>query len=262
MSQYDFILEGIRFSHSSAKTYETCPYSFKLTYIDSLRKEGEDNFYSDYGNLVHECLENFFRRELDTFELSQYYRENYDRIVIHDAPPENYGLADKYREQGQVFFDNFYFDRDAYNIRLVESKIDFLLEGFTMTARPDLVLEEKESGKNIMFDYKTATPYWTDKTGKEKEDKKKIDGYYKQMHIYTYALRNIENIPIDEISLWYPRLSKIVTIPWEKEKEDEAMEWLKGLVEKIKADEEFKYDNSSPYFCNNICSVRKFCQYK
>lgn len=255
-------MDGIRFSHSSAKTYETCAYSFKLTYIDSLRKEGEDNFYSDYGNLVHECFEKFFRDELDVFELSQYYRDNYDRIVIHNAPPENYGLGDKYREQGQVFFDNFYFDKSLYKILLVEDKIDFPLEGFTMTARPDLVLQEIETGKNIMFDYKTATPYWVGKDGKEKEDKKKTEGYYKQMHIYTYALRNFKNMNIDEISLWYPRLSKIVTIPWEIEKENEAMEWLKDIVKRIKEDEQFMFDNSSPYFCNNICSVRKFCEFK
>jgi hypothetical protein len=262
MSKYDFILDGIRFSHSSVKTYETCPYSFKLTYVDNLRKEGEDNFYSDFGNLVHECMEKYFLGELEFYQLSQYYRDNYDRIITHDAPPENYGLGDKYREQGQKFFDNFSFNKDDYEVKLVEGKIDFPLDSYTMTARPDLVLQEKETGKMIMFDYKTATPYWTNKAGKEQEDKKKVEGYAKQMFIYTYALRNYKQMPIDEIRLWYPRLEKIVTTVWTQEAEDEAMEWLKNLVVSIKADEQFMYDNSNSYYCNNICSVRKFCEYR
>jgi len=262
MSKYDFIIDGIRFSHSSVKTYETCAYSFKLTYIDNLRKAGEDNFYSDYGNLVHECFEKFFLGELDAWSIAQYYRDNYDRVVLRDAPLENPGLGDKYKEQGQKFFDNFSFDKDLYEIKLIEGKIDFPFEGFTMTSRPDLVLKEKSTGKMIMVDYKTATPYWIDKSGKEKNDKKKIEGYLKQMFLYTYALRNHNEMPIDEIRLWYPRLDKIVATQWTQEKEEEALEWLRGLVKNIKEDEQFMYDNTNPYFCNNLCSVRKFCEFR
>jgi len=45
------------------------------------------------------------------------------------------------------------------------------------------------------------------------------------------------------------------------EKEEKALRMLRELLAKIKAEEEFKADNSSPYFCNNICSVREYCEF-
>jgi hypothetical protein len=262
MNDYEFIIGNIRFSYSATSTFETCKYSYKLTYIDSLPREG--NFYSDYGKLIHTCFEKFFTGELDTYELTPYYNQHYNSTVISSAPYSPPDIAQCYRLAGQEFFDNFSFDRSLYKVLLVEDKIDFkLTDDIMFTARPDLVLHELATGKFILFDYKTAAPFRTSPiTKKETADKKKMEGYYKQMFTYTYALRNYRAMPIDEITLWFTRPGRMVTIPWDKEKEKEAIAWLSGVIAKIKAEEIFPYNNTNQYFCNELCGVRKFCEYR
>jgi hypothetical protein len=261
MSDYDFIIDGKTFSYSSVSTFNTCPYSFKLTYLDS--KPRENNFYGQYGTLVHECFEKFFSGEIEAFDLSQYYRENYKRLVTLYAPTPPYGLDERYQNQGQEFFDSFSFNKDDYKVLLVEDTINFDLNYLMVVAKPDVVLRHRETGKTILLDYKTATPYRNDKkTGKEIVDTKKINGYHKQMFLYTYALRTERKMPIDEIILWYTRLNRMVTIPWTLQQEDESVKWFDDSITKIKAEEHFKPNTSSPYFCNNLCSVRTYCEYK
>jgi hypothetical protein len=260
MSDYAFVIDGIRFSYSSVSTYTTCPYSFKLSYIDAVSKE--NNFYGQYGNLTHECFEKYFTGEIEVWELSQYYRENYDRVVSIPAPSSPYGLGEKYKLQGQEFFDLFSFDKDRYQVLFVEDKIDFSLGSSIAVAKPDLILRSKSNGNTVLYDYKTATPYRVDKnTGKEIADTKKLKGYYKQMFLYTYALRTQRDIAVDEITLWYTRLNRTVTLPWTLKQETESVAWFEETIEKIRFDEQFLPDTSSPYFCGNLCSVRKHCEY-
>lgn len=261
MSSYDFIVDNICFSYSSVSTFETCPYSFKLAYIDIVPRE--NNFFAEYGTLIHKCIEKYFTKEIDLFELPRYYNEKYDEIVKSFAPPSSVDLGARYRDQGQFFFENFSLTRDDYEVLQTEDKIDFELHGLSVTARPDLVLQEKKTRKNILFDYKTSAPFKTDKrNGKETTDNKKLDGYYKQMYLYAYALKNYRNIKIDKITLLFTRPERLVTVKWNLKDEKMALNWFLETVQKIKKSEEFPFDNSSPYFCSHICGVRNSCEYK
>jgi hypothetical protein len=262
MSSWDFIIENIKFSYSSTSTFETCAYSFKLTYLDLLPRE--NNFFGEFGTLIHECFEQYFTGKLEAYELSGFYSSRYNEVVKTPAPSTPLGMADKYKQQGLDFFNNFHFNKEDYEILLVEDTLEFeLAPGIKMVARPDLVLRNKENKKTILFDYKTATPYWANKaTGKEMFDKKKIEGYRQQMYTYTYALRKEKGMAIDEVTLWYPRLAKLVTTPWVVEEEERAMAYLNEVIARIKNEEIFAYNNSNSYFCNELCGVRKHCIYR
>jgi len=262
-STYDFIIEGIRFSYSSVSTFETCPYSFKMTYIDKLPRA--QNFFGEYGSLIHLCMEKYFLGELEPFELSGYFQENYQKLVPTPPPPYPEGMEERYIQAGIDFFNTFHFDKENYEVVQVEGKLDFALPITTgmFTGRPDLVLKSKKTEKLSLVDFKTSAPFWTDKrTGNERTDKKKLNGYYNQMFVYTYGLRKQYGMKIDEITLWFTRPHKMVTIPWTAKKENEAIRHIEGLIEKIKNEEEFPYNNSQQYFCDNLCSVRSFCEYR
>jgi hypothetical protein len=260
MSTWDFVTSLIRYSYSSTAAFENCPYSFKLAYLDLVPRE--NNFFGEFGTLVHSCFEHYFNGKIDAFELSQYYRDNYAATI--KTPLLNFtpGLDEKYMRQGLDFFDNFSFNKDAYDILAIEDKIDFDLNGSTAVAKPDLLLRDKSSGKVILYDYKTATPFWTKANGKEMSDKNKIESYYNQMYIYTYALQKKLSIPIDEILLWYVRLNKQVSVPWVLEEEEKAIARFDGIIKKIKEEEVFPYNNSNLFFCDNLCGVRNFCEYR
>jgi len=261
MSSYDFILDNIRFSYSAISTYNTCPYAYKLNYIDSMPRI--NNFFAEYGLLVHECFEKFFGGEMEPYELSGYYEEEFNKRVVTAPPIFLSNLDYKYRVQGKAFFDSFSFDKSAYDILILEDKIDFKVKGIKLVAKPDLVLKEIETGKIIQYDYKTSTPFRIDKyTGKEIADNSKLKGYYKQMFIYAYALRHKMKMPLEKTILLFTRLKKEVELPCSIEKEDEAIAWMIEGVKKIRADEEFLFDNSSSFFCNNLCGVRESCEFK
>jgi len=264
MSSWDFILREITYSYSSISGYDNCPHGFKLSYID--KKPRKKNFYSDFGNLVHDEMKNFFDGVMDTFELSQDYQDKFDKVVTSAPPPYPAGMREKYKEQGQFFFDNFSFGKEGYNVLLNEGTIEFTLpNGLKFTARPDLVLKDKITNENILFDYKTSAPFKINKkTHKETADNKKLEGYYKQMFIYTYATRSVLNIPVDIITLWFPRLDKMVDIYWSEIKENETLEWVTNQLNKIMGDEEWKPNLSkeNEYFCFNLCSVLPHCKYR
>lgn len=262
MSSFDFIIDNIRFSYSSLTTYETCPYSFKLTYIDKCDRI--ENFYAQYGTLIHKAMYEYFAGNLDFFELTPYFLQNYENVVY--APPPDYppGMDERYRAQGEEFFNNFVFDREKYDVILNEEKIDFIFDdGIEFVARPDLVLLDRKRGDFILYDYKTSAPFRIDKrNGKEIVDTEKLDGYYKQMYIYTYALRNYKFTPIDKITLWFTRPSREKTVKWKEKDEDKAIKWLEKTVARIKKDEKFIPNNSNSYFCNQLCGVRESCIYR
>jgi len=260
-SEFNFIVDNIRFSFSSTTTFENCAYSFKLTYIDTVPRV--NNFYGEFGTFIHECYERYFSGELDSFELSEYYRKNYHEFVKSDAPVPPFGLGERYKREGQDYFDNFSFEKEKYNVTSVEDTIHFLLNGVTFTARPDLILQDKETEIYHLYDFKTSAPFRIDKrNGKEIEDKKKIEGYEKQLYLYAYALRNHRDIPIEKLVLMFPRLNRNVYFDWNQERETEVLEWISVLVDKIKTEKDFPYNNSNKYFCHNLCSVRDFCQYR
>lgn len=260
MSSYDFIIDNIRFSYSSSSTYQTCPYSFKLSYIDAMPRT--NNFYAEYGTLIHETMEKYFRDELEMFELSDYFKDNFDTSVVTPPPPVPEGMKEKYRLQGQAFFDYFYFDKNEYDVLLVEGKFELDLDGIKFVTKPDLVLHNKKSNENILVDYKTSDPFKIDKrNGKEKIDMAKMESYYKQMYLYTYALRTQMGINIDKITLWFPRPNRTHSISWDARKEKDTLDWVINIINQIKNEEEFPFNNSNSYFCSNLCGVREFCEY-
>ena len=261
MSSYDFILDSMRYSYSSASSYENCAFGFKLNYIDNVPQA--ENFYGEFGTLSHSALEGFFRKEMDAFELSEFFVKNFKKVVRTPPPPYPLGMIDKYMREGLEFFDNFSFDLNNYEVLLTEGKIYFTLEGAEITAKPDLVLKDKRANENILFDFKTSAPFrMNNQTHKEVVDKKKMEGYYTQSLLYAHALSNYRDIPINKIVLWFMRPSRQEIVPWSLEKEQKALNWLSDIIKKIKADEEFMYNNSNAYFCNNLCGVRNACPFK
>jgi hypothetical protein len=260
MSSYSFIVDNLRFSYSTLSGFEGCPYSFKLSKIDMVPRI--NNFYGEYGSLVHECMEKFFKGELEMFELSNYFNDGFDKMKT-SLPTEQKYLEERYRKEGDSFFSFFLFKKEDYDILSVEDDVEYEFHGSPFIAKADLVLRNKATKENILLDYKTSAPWKVDKrTGKEKVDKAKLDGYEKQMYTYTYALRTQRNIPIDKVALWFPRMDRFHTFEVKPEKEIEIMEWLKGNIDNIRKEEEFPPNNSNSYFCNVLCGVRESCEYR
>lgn len=254
MSDYDFILDSLNFSYSGVSTYETCPYSFYLTYIEAA--ERGNNFFGEFGTFCHDLLEKYFKGELESFEFGKYYEENYFKTVVSPPPPFIKDAVQNYYDKGFEFFSNFDFDKSDYEILLAEEYVKTEFENINITVKPDLILKDKD-GKVILVDFKTANAY---KNGKL--DKSKMKGYLRQFYLYTYFLNKVKNIKIDEIHVWFITVGKTEIIKCDDDEMNSIVKWFVDSVRSIYKDGEFKANTSNPFFCNFLCSVSNSCQYK
>lgn len=258
----DYIIDNTKFSYSSITTYENCPYAWKLAYIDCVDRE--PNFFSDYGLLIHESFENFFLGKLDYYDLAKFFEDSYDDFVVTSPPSFSKNMRERYLEDGVKFFSEFEFDINNYEVIDVEGRLDFQLDDdIYFTGRPDLVLRDKTTGKTILFDYKSSSVFKKDyRTGNETVNKERISEYHRQMYLYAKGLREDKGIQIDEITLWFTRPDRKVTISWDKKEEDRVAKWATKLIKKIKTAKSFPYNNSNKFFCTQLCGVRNSCEYK
>ena len=66
-------------SYTKISTYQSCPLSYKLQYIDGLKPKAK--WYFSFGETLHKCAEYFFSAKLPAYpaldELLHYYEENW-----------------------------------------------------------------------------------------------------------------------------------------------------------------------------------------
>jgi CRISPR/Cas system-associated exonuclease Cas4 (RecB family) len=253
MSNYDYVINNMRFSYSSVSSFETCALGFKLNYIDSEDRVG--NWYADYGLLIHQVLEKYFKDELKREWLKDYFVDNYSLVVTSDPPPFPAGIVDKYYADGLIFFDNLPINRDDYDVISIEDKIEAEHEGIKLVVKPDLIVKEKLTGKTLLMDFKTSKPM----KGKN-WDLVKIEGYSNQLLLYAYFLEKVKGIKIDKIQLLFVRLGKVYDIDYSVDNVEKVLSWFVSAIKKIKWEEDWK-ETVNPFFCQQICGVRRSCPY-
>jgi hypothetical protein len=230
---------------------------FKYTYIDALPRT--QNAFAEYGNLNHELIEEYFSGKLLSFELADEYEKRYNKSIISSFPPYPAGMAENYYKEGLEFFENFDFDISKYNILLMEDSIEYKHKNINLIVKPDAVLQDKETGKITLLDFKTSKL-----SGNKTYDNKKIKEYTNQMYLYAYFIFQAKNIAIDNIKIWFLRNNIFQDIPIDQYKMQETIEWFENTVYNIGEETEWKANNSkgNKYFCENLCSCRNFCEFK
>ena len=255
MSKFDFIIDNLIHSYSSVSSFDNCKYGYKLTYIETL--ERGSNFFSEFGSTCHSVIQKYFNDKLDYFELSKQFKIEYEKDVVSRPPAFMQNARENYLNKGLLYFDSFNFDKSLYNILLIEEPITIKLENFSMVAKPDLVIQNKETKKNILVDFKTANAY--SKTGKL--NKKKFKEYMRQFNLYVWALWAGKQIEISEIEVWFITCGKIEKILVDVNEVQENFDWFCDMIEKIKSEETWEANTSDEFFCTQLCSVYSKCWY-
>ncbi|HUU87983.1 MAG TPA: PD-(D/E)XK nuclease family protein [Candidatus Glassbacteria bacterium] len=253
MNDYSFTLDNMRFSYSSANNFTTCRRQFYLSYIEYADRK--PNFFSDFGLYCHDILEKYFARELEIWDLEDYYVDNYGEGVQNSPPPYPKGMADQYYQDGLEFFANFDFDLNAYDVVSIEDKIDATVNDIDLVIKPDLVLRENATGKYSLVDYKTS------KLKFNKYDEDKIAGYMKQFYLYSHFLKVGRDIDISTITVWFIRNNYIMNIDVDPIKMQETIDWFFGVIKDIKKEEDWETttDKKTKFFCQWLCGCRDSC---
>ena len=259
--ELDFLLDTMTWSFSRLNSFYNCPYEWKLRYIDC--NKSENGFFGEYGSLIHKILEKYEKGELSLFELNDYYKEHFSENVPHDAPPNKYvDIKQSYYEKGLDYFNNIDLDLDKYEVLGVEKEVRFQIAGKDFVGYIDLLLKEKETGRIIILDHKSASIKIL-KNGKvSKSDQEHVREFIRQLCLYAIPIIE-EYGHVDE--LWWNLFKdkNWLKMPFNKEDYDEAIKWAEDTLKLIETEKEWLPNNSSSYYCNYLCGQRNnACEYK
>ena len=242
------IPEGFTWSFSRISCFDQCPMCFKLIYLDEV--EEHNNAFAEYGTLCHSCLEHYMKGETPVFALAEEFEERYDSEVTGMWPPFPAGLGGKYFQQGLQFFSNWDgIDEDQFEIVDSEKKFAVDVDGNIVVGVIDAVLRNKETGRLVIWDWKSKS---------YAQMKKDLNEYRHQLYIYAMGCREIYGEYPESIAFYLFREDKMVSEPFSDERLEETRRWIVDTIARIKASSEYVVSPSG-YFCKYICSVSDHC---
>ena len=287
MGDNDFILDGIRWSYSSVSTYDSCPQAFKYLYLDVLPRA--DNAFAEWGTLMHSIMERYFKGELEFYELSEAYEQEYDKSVKSPFPPNKFvDLAESYHKKGRDYLDHFDGIFNDCKVVGVEERVEMDINGYPFVGVIDLLLKDTD-GEYIVADHKSKSKFNNDAEKAE---------YARQLYLYAHYVK-------EKFGRWPKMLAfhmvrnngELVKIPFNIEDAIKAARWFATTIDQIYKDERFistpdvihremdglkmGFDmgqigfgaytkekkklitnlNGMKFYCEELCSAREFCEY-
>ena len=197
-------------SFSSMKTYQECPYGFKLKYVDEIIKF-DKSIYTAFGSAIHETNE---KKVLDnTLDERKYFTECFrkelkeiPREVRDEKYPKEMML--EFKEQGLVLASMFLDEMDklfpdGYKVFDVEEKLRDKIPDFELyfLGFVDLIVKDLKTEKYWIIDYKSCSWGWDSRKKTEK-----LVVY--QLSLYKYFWSKKHNIPPEQIETGFLLLKR------------------------------------------------------
>ena len=204
-----------RISYSQYNQWVTCPYKWKLNYIDDLG-EFTDSIHTMFGTSMHEVLQTYLTvmyndtvKMADALPLEKMLlhrmKTNYNQIMERNGGEvfcEQHDMNEFY-QHGLTILEWFkkkranYFSKKGYELVGIEVPINYNLPNdVKFIGYMDVVLYNKVSGRYKIIDIKTSTMGWNKWM---KADKNKTD----QLLLYKQFYGAEKGISLDKIDVEY-----------------------------------------------------------
>lgn len=237
------------YSFSKISSWWTCPWGFKLRYID--HEKGEGNAFSSYGTLIHSIMERYAAGEIDLIDLVDVLKWEFDSEVKEEFPPNKYvNLRDTYYKQAVDFLSTFSGYSDC-KILGVEEKFNIPIDDWIFTGVIDLVYEDAD-GRLIIKDYKSKASF------KNKSEKKK---YARQLYLYSLYVKEKYGRYPDLLKFHMFRKQKMEDIVFDENDLQEAVEWAKKTVKIVRNAQDYP-DTCDEFYGEHLCNFRNTCEKK
>lgn len=196
-------------SFSQYQKFYKCPMSWKLDYIDNLKKF-EHNLTLTFGNAIHEAIQKYVEilytkgmLKATTLNIKEIFL-NYmvEEIHKHNIPYSEEEL-NEFMMDGYELLTEFmtaavrlkHFPPDKYEFLGVEDELNMPLDhNVEYWGYIDLVLKERETGRIKIFDFKTARMGWN----KYQQDD---DSKTAQLVLYKTLYSKKHNVPLSHIDV-------------------------------------------------------------
>lgn len=153
------------YSHSKLATYENCPQSYKLHYLDRIElPEGGEGIEAFLGSRVHDTLEKLYKELLLTKlnslnDLLTYYKDEWDKNWHRNVVIVKKGFTkDHYCNAGKEALTNYYKRHQPFDQSKTlgtEQLITFKIDNYTIRGFIDR-LSQTNKGHYEIHDYKTS----------------------------------------------------------------------------------------------------------
>jgi RecB family exonuclease len=232
-------------SYSQISTYQTCPLSYKLQYIDGLKPTAK--WYFSFGETLHSCAEYFFSAKLPTFptleELLDFYQENWSsegwESPEQESAERTYG-EQIIREFWRIHTSNFRLPLAAERLFIVD------VEGVKLRGYIDRI-DKLDTGGLTIVDYKSNRELFT----------KEYVQNLLQLTLYQIACEQMWDMPVERLTLYHLRSNTPVHCgPRQKEQLKEARNLVLSVAESIASE---KFPAIENQYCP--CDFPEYCPY-
>ena len=220
---------------------------WKKNYVEE-DKNTITNGFSDLGSLTHDTLELFYKKKLRGDEMYHHWRDRFEEMELR-FPNVNMIRAYRigilsYLHSLGIKYPEYY--TGNYKVVGVEREIRIKVGEHDFVGYIDLELESP-SGDKIIVDHKISRVF------ENNQLKEKL----RQLYLYSLDY----DTPPKSLMYNFFFKSKVLSIPFDKNAQQEALKWALDTIEAINKEEEYK---ASPdkFFCNWICSYGHTCKSK
>lgn len=243
-------------SFSSLHTYEQCPYSFYLKYIE--KRQGESNFYAENGQCMHEVFEGICSGRIDVEDCTEAYADKYGEICYTTKK----SIMDNTFEKCMDYLCGVSVISPEYEVLGTEIELRFKIGKYSFVGYADLVVRNRKNGEVILVDHKQASHFLKKDGTPLKTQQENYETYKKQMYLYCKGLRECMDLTVNKI-VWhhFKDDGKLTIIPFNTEDYVASIEWATNTIEQIKKDVEF-CSKESYMMCFSLCEYRNDCEYK
>lgn len=251
-------IKNMTWSFSRLDSFGLCQHEWQLHYLED--NESEGGFFSEYGSLIHLGLQKIYDGSLSILEAQQWYDDNYKKVILHDAPSNNYvDIDEKYYNEGLDFFGNVSQLDEKYEILGVEKEVRFKIRRNNFIGYIDLLLKDKSTGEIIICDHKTATLKFKKNGEISKTDLEHFESFKHQLYLYSKPV--IEKYRhVDYLEWNMVRMDKLIRIPFDKEEYKDSLNWATDRIKQIK-NEVLWLPKKEEFYCKNLCGMRSICEY-
>ena len=225
-------------SYSQISTYESCPLSYKLQYIDRL--EPKAKWYFSFGDTLHKCAEYFFKAKLPSYpsleELLSFYDDNWKSEGWESIEDETSQMA----HGEQILRDFWDINGRDFKVPLATEKAFIVdIKGVKLRGYIDR-LDKLATGGLDIVDYKSNQELFT---------RDYVENFF-QLTLYQLACERMWNMPVEKLTLYHLRSNTPVSCePRSREKLDEASGIVVSVAKNIAAERFPAIENQyCPYY--------------
>jgi len=233
------------FSYSKLNTYLQCPFKYDKVYNEKIKRE-KQSIESYTGDIVHQCLESLYSKNLDIKKLNKLYDHLYDKNFNDE---KIFAVRDgTYKEDGKYlinYYYNNYYKFDTSITLATEYKISGEIANVEFIGYIDRV-SKSLTDDNIYYinDYKTGKSF------------KKLNNDL-QAQLYTKLAHNSLGNGYEIINRWfYLKHSTCEMIKYNEKALDNIEIFVKDVLNQIENDKEFRKIKTP--LCN-WCEIKELC---